>query len=152
MNICFWIPRLHKWQATSKRLEEIKGQVKTINDVRRLMRWHRWKKDGCKDWVPWPATYIATEDEEGFFHDDCDGAAAFAVVLFLCIGLASDVLSLRGMDTKGRRRGHAICVTADRRWMVSNDDTVELPPENWENFVLNYFKDEDGRNKYDRIL
>ena len=96
-----------------------------------------WTEDAAGDWTPWVMTIIGQS-----FRDDCDGAAALAKWWFKKHEIEAEILNLYS-----KTEGHAICVTMDRRTMITNERVVNLNPTCWEKEVLGYFK-----GKYEVII
>ena len=97
----------------------------------------KWTEDKYGDWYPWVSTLFANE-----MKDDCDGAAALAKWWFKEHGAEAEILNLYSS-----KYGHTICVTKDRRIMVTNERVVDLNPATWKQDVMKYFN-----NEYEVIL
>jgi len=132
----------HNLPAAWRERRCLKATVRTLADVRAELKKAEYKPDSFKDWVPWLLTFLLRGRV-----DDCDGLAIFGRFLFRCTGLASEIVRLRGV-IDGVGVGHTVCVTKDRRWMISNCRLIRLPrKKDWRTEVLGRF---GGR--YDRIL
>ena len=126
-NLVFWIGHLNKVWAARKEMEAIKGLK-----IETLMGLFKWTEDKYGDWYPWVSTLFANE-----MKDDCDGAAALAKWWFKEHGAEAEILNLYSS-----KYGHTICVTKDRRIMVTNERVVDLNPATWKQDVMKYFNNE----------
>jgi hypothetical protein len=114
VNVGYWIPRLHKFSAALAEKADIDDEVKSMTDVREFVGKIIHTPDKFKDWRPWIITLI-----DSGFKDDCDGAAVFGKWLFGLFGIKGKIYSLRG------KTGHAIFVTKDLEYMVTNDKVLK---------------------------
>lgn len=124
VNTVFWLFRLNKIGPTRKKIDRLK--VLPLSEV---MARFRWRPDSLKDWTPWIMTIVYND-----LQDDCDGAAALARWWLQEQGIKADILFLYSAKT-----GHAVCVTRDKRLMVTNECVVELDPAAWERDMMKYF-------------
>lgn len=131
-NCVFWLGHLNKIGGVRKKMAEIK-----IFPIKYVMSEFEWQEDMVGDWTQWISTLIYN-DLEG----DCDDAAALAKWWFKQHEVEAEILNL--YSTK---EGHTICVTKDRKIMVTNERVVQLFPETWEDDIMRYFK-----NKYEAII
>jgi len=126
LNCGYWAKNYRGFGETVKAMNAY--EFETINDVETFMGLFKWRKDELIDWTPWVIT---------LFHralsDDCDGAATMGKWAFGKIGIKAKVINLWGNGL-----GHAICVTDDHRFMISNNDVATLNPENWKENVLRF--------------
>jgi len=131
-NCVFWLFRLNMINEVRK----IKADIKYLS-IETLMERFVWKEDIAGDWTPWVMTIIRQS-----FKDDCDGAAALAKWWFKKHGIEAEILNLYSAT-----EGHAVCVTKDRKTMVTNERVVNLNPLDWKKEVLEYFN-----GKYETII
>jgi len=131
-NCVFWLFHLND----IKEVRSIKADIKYLS-IESVMESFFWKEDKCGDWTPWVMTIICQR-----FKDDCDGAAALAKFWFHEHSIEAEILNLYS-----EKEGHAVCVTMDRRTMVTNERVVNLNPTCWEKEVLEYFN-----GKYEVII
>ena len=143
VNLIYWLIHIYKLKKALSSRKEIISRTKTIADARLEMSKFIWTKDKPFDWFPWPITIIARE-----LHDDCDGAALYGKWLFKLLGMKSNIYRLSGKNTN-----HAICVTKDEEYMVTNDILIHVKAfmknysfDTLEEFILEWF-----RNKYTTI-
>jgi hypothetical protein len=132
VNLIFWIGHLNELKETLKEKEVLKSA-----SLENIMRTFTWKEDKFIDWTPWIITLIYND-----LIDDCDGAANLAKWWFKEHGVEAEILNLYS-----EKEGHAICVTKDRKTMVTNERVVMLHPDKWEIEVLEYFN-----GKYETII
>ena len=131
-NLVFWIGHLNKVWAARKEMEAIKSLK-----LETLMGLLKWTEDNFKDWVQWPSTLIYND-----FKGDCDDAARLAYWWFKQNGVEAEILNLYSA-----KEGHAVCITKDRKKMVTNELALELNPETWEQDMMSFF-----HNKYDTVI
>ena len=132
VNCGYWLFHIHQIKGALAEKKKIKARCRTLVAVRLELAMFEWKKDSLKDWTPWVITIINNN-----FRDDCDGAAVYGRWLLKNIGIKSKILHLRG------KTGHDVCVTADKKWMVSNDTLADISGKD----VLEYFN-----GKYKTII
>ena len=137
INFLYWIIRPHRVCTTIKRRNLIAKSIHSLSDIKTLMSKCRYKKDKTKDWLPWIITLVDRD-----FEDDCDGAAILGRWAFKQIGVKSDLVSLYGKNS-----GHMICVSKDRKYIISNNYIFNLITNNWKKETLDIFK-----GKYNKIL
>lgn len=133
-NVIYWCIHWNKWESTIREIEKKGEKLKTLDDVRAFMGGFTWRNDGLIDWQPWIETIFARN-----FTDDCDGAAV----------LGKWALGYAGIDSKivriwktGERFGHTICISNTHQIMISNNDVVEINPEDYPNSLYAYFNNE----------
>ena len=126
-NCVFWLGHLNKVGAVREDMKMLKALT-----LDAFMKKFLWQDDVMGDWTPWVMTIICQS-----FKDDCDGAAALAKWWFKQNGIKADILNLYNS-----KEGHTICVTRDRKRMVSNRNVVSLNPATWEQDVMQYFNNE----------
>ena len=127
INLCFWLVHLNKIGYVRALKDELKERP-----LDNAMKWFEWTADTLKDWVQWPSTLIYND-----FKGDCDDAAALAKWWFTQNGVEAEILNLFSP-----KYGHTVCVTKDRKVMVSNGNVIELNPATWEQDVIKYFNNE----------
>ena len=127
VNSVFWMGHLNKIGAVRTDMRALKQMPVDV-----VMSMFKWKEDSLKDWTPWVSTIVYKS-----ITDDCDGAAELAKWHFKTNGIKADILNLYNS-----KEGHTICVTKDRKRMVSNSNVVNLNPESWEQDVIKYFNNE----------
>ena len=132
INCCFWLVHLNKIGEARKEMEAIKSLK-----LETLMGLLKWTEDNFKDWVQWPSTLIYND-----FKGDCDDAARLAYWWFKQNGVEAEILNLYSA-----KEGHAVCITKDRKKMVTNELALELNPETWEQDMMSFF-----HNKYDTVI
>ena len=132
INCCFWLVHLNKIGEARKEMEAIKSLK-----LETLMGMFKWTADTFKDWVQWPSTLIYND-----FKGDCDDAARLAYWWFKQNGVEAEILNLYSA-----KEGHAVCITKDRKKMVTNELALELNPETWEQDMMSFF-----HNKYDTVI
>lgn len=126
-NCVFWLFRLDKIKQTKGRMSLAKGL-----DIDFVMVHFKWQPDKVGDWTQWISTLIYND-----LDGDCDDAANLAKWWFKNHGVEAEILNLYSS-----KYGHTICVTKDRRIMVTNERVVDLNPESWEQDVMKYFGNE----------
>ena len=126
-NCVFWLFRLNKIAAARREMSVIKGLK-----IETLMNLFKWTEDTIGDWTQWVFTLVYND-----FKGDCDDAANLAKWWFKQNGIKADILNLYNL-----KDGHTICVTRDRKRMVSNRNVVSLNPATWEQDVMQYFNNE----------
>lgn len=131
-NCAFWAFHLDK-------IGEIRADMKMLSQLtlEEFMKKFLWQDDVLGDWTPWVSTILCND-----FKDDCDGAATLAKWWFKERGVKADILNLYSAT-----EGHTVCVTRDRKTMVTNERVVSLNPTCWEKDMLDYFW-----NKYETII
>lgn len=129
VNLGYWIIRLSKIGEA----REIKKQLSAL-PLEQAMLNFIWRADNFKDWVPWVIT-IASK----LWTDDCDGAAIMAQWWLKEHGMKSDLVFL--YDAKFTT-GHCVCVSQDRKRLISNNEVLTLDADNWEANLLALF---DGK-------
>ena len=132
VNSVFWLGHLNKIGEARKEMEAIKSLK-----LETLMGLLKWTEDNFKDWVQWPSTLIYND-----FKGDCDDAARLAYWWFKQNGVEAEILNLYSA-----KEGHAVCITKDRKKMVTNELALELNPETWEQDMMSFF-----HNKYDTVI
>lgn len=132
INCLYWLFHFYKLPSALKERNIISMKAQVFAEIPGLLKKVTYTKDSWKDWTPWIITLIARD-----FKDDCDGSARLGKFLFKCAGYKSKIKSLRG------KTGHAICVTNDHKWMVSNNELIDIKGKP----ILSFFN-----NKYDKIL
>jgi len=127
INIFYWIIHFNELKNTLILKKIIKKRINTIDDVKKEIARFKWKKEKI-DWIPWVITIIHRHLE-----DDCDGAAVYGKFLFeKCLKMKADIYYLfRGIT------GHAVAVTKDKRFMISNDILYTFKINNFEKELLN---------------
>jgi len=135
INVLYWIFHIFKLRSVLKEKQYIKNTTISIISLKHQLERTSWVQDNFKDWTPWVITFISRN-----YKDDCDMSHTFGKFLFDCIGIKSKKLSLRGDSG-----GHAVCVSKDDRWMITNSHLIDLKEAN--QHVLQYFN-----GKYDRII
>lgn len=136
VNCLYWIINFKKYRKTKIDIAIIKVEIESEEDVISKMKTFRWRKDAFIDWIPWIKTIVARN-----LQDDCDGAAVLAKWMLDWVGIEADLVVLYGHPC------HMVCVTKDRKLMISNEEGVYLDPENWEKEVLDHFM-----GRYDRVV
>ena len=132
INCLYWLFHFYKLPSALKERNIISMKAQVFAEIPGLLKKVTYTPDSWKDWTPWIITLIARD-----FKDDCDGSAVFGKFLFKCAGYKSKIKSLRG------KTGHAICVTNDGKYMISNNQLIELNGVS----PLKYF---DGR--YNKVI
>ena len=132
VNSVFWLGHLNKIGEARKEMEAIKSLK-----LETLMGLLKWTEDNFKDWVQWPSTLIYND-----FKGDCDDAARLGYWWFKQNGVEAEILNLYSA-----KEGHAVCITKDRKKMVTNELALELNPETWEQDMMSFF-----HNKYDTVI
>ncbi len=120
INLEYWYLPFLRYAQARRRRKEWAGRILGIGDVEMLMGHFAWTKDRRRDWRPWVITIFCR-----MFEDDCDGASVLGKWALLQMNepRASDIVSLW---KQGEMTGHAVCVTKDRKKMISNNDVVTL--------------------------
>lgn len=134
INLFFVLFNLNKINYVKEQKEILKKQpLKTV------MKSFKWTDDHFKDWRPWIFTIIVNN-----LKDDCDGAASLAKWHLKENGIKSRILSIysKKMDV-----GHAICVSNDNTFFVSNNDIINIDSKNWKEDIFKKFE-----NKFSRII
>ena len=111
--------------------------IKTKSDISNELKKFKWKKDKFIDWVPWITVII-----DRHIMDDCDGIAVYTKWLYGLINIDIDIVWLYGF-----RCAHVICVTKDRKIMISNGEHYNITDSDWEMYILNSFN-----NKYNEVI
>ena len=126
-NCVFWLFRLNE-------IDLVKNEMVALRacGLESLMALFTWQEDKAGDWTQWIVTLV-----ENNLTGDCDDAAALAKWWFKEHGVEADILNLYSAT-----EGHTICVTRDRKRMVSNRNVVSLNPATWEQDVMQYFNNE----------
>jgi len=132
VNCVFWLFHLNKISYVRVLMAELKEKP-----IETVMQWFVWKEDSLRDWTQWITTMVCSQ-----FRGDCDDAAQLAKWWFKEHGVEAEILNLYSA-----KEGHTICVTKDRKRMVSNGNVVTLDPATWEQGVMRYFG-----NKYEVII
>ncbi len=135
-NILYWIIHIFNLNKTLKEKKRIKKEIRTVDDVIKIVNSFKWRKETI-DWFPWIITIINAR-----MKDDCDGAAILGKWLLENIGIESEVLHLFKSNWI---EGHAICVSKDKKIMISNQNFISINPNNWKFDVLKMF---DFKYKY----
>ncbi len=133
VNCLYWSRNIPALDETWRRKEFLCSSITDTTDVKKSIAKFKYTPDAWKDWTPWVITFLHRDKT-----DDCDGAAVYGQFLFSCIHKESEILHLRGTG------GHAVCVTKDRRWMISNNKLVRLT-DDWQEYILQYFGNKYGR-------
>ena len=140
VNLGYWTVRGFDDRNARNEMNKLCDSLDNINDVSIYMSMFSWRKDSWRDWTPWVLTIINKE-----LIDDCDGAAVLGKFCLECIGVKARIVHL--VDTKGWR-GHAICVSMDNKYLITNNHTIILSTKgDWKEDVLEFFG-----NKYDLVL
>ena len=137
INLLYWIIHFYQLPKAIKEKKELSKNIFSIIKVERIINKFVWKKDSI-DWYPWIITIINKK-----LTDDCDGAAILGQWLLKQINIKADIYHLRGEDS-----GHMICISADKKYMVTNNEFIYLSGiSNWKEEVFELFK-----GKYKRIF
>ena len=131
-NCVFWLFRLNKISWARNEMTALRAW-----ELEPLMAIFTWEEDKVGDWTQWVVTLVTNS-----FTGDCDDAANLAKWWFKQYGVEAEILNLYS-----DKSGHTVCVTKDRKIMVTNERVVDLNPMNWEKEVLEYFG-----NKYTVII
>lgn len=111
INVFYWIIHFNQLNNALLLKRITKRKIKTIEDVKKEISRFKWKKEKV-DWVPWVITILHRQ-----LKDDCDGAAVYGKFLFEeCLKFSTDIYSLYRKDG-----GHAVAITKDKIFMISND-------------------------------
>ena len=136
VNLIYWLFHILKLKSVLENKNNIKDTVVNITDVQNQMKKFKWTKDTLFDWSPWVLTILNND-----YKDDCDGAANLGKFLLNNIGIKSSVINLYGDG------GHAVCISKDKKIMISNNEVVKLDPKNWKSDIFKSFN-----NRYNIII
>ncbi len=133
-NIYYWAKNIKDLKKVLVLKKDLAKTIKTIVDVNEVISTYRWKKAKRK-WIPWVTTLIHKN-----FRCSCEGAAFFGKWLFTQIGMKSDIYRLSGENTAF----HLICITRDKKYMISNHLLINLKTfstsyMDWEDFIKAWF-------------
>jgi hypothetical protein len=150
MNCWLWVTKYRgTWIKISVSMDFTRHQTYCIDDVGRLLSAFNWTADKYGDWFPWVHTIYANH-----FNGDCDNAAVYGGFLLSCIGIKSRRVKLISTNNDSWNifgwYGHIVQISNDNKYMVSNNDLVEITGE-WKQFVKDYFYSR-GLDNYDWIL
>lgn len=134
VNVCYWVVHPQYLRGAFSMKKGIEKQINNLSDIEVFLTKFKYEADSYKDWTPWIITMINKD-----FIDDCDGAAKLGQWLFKCIGIRSEIYSLRGDGV-----GHAVCWGAGK-YLISNGRLIK--DINSKEDILTHFK-----GKYTEIL
>jgi len=129
VNLGYWVLNINNLKNTIAAKGIIKRSIINREDVEKEINKFRWRKDRLKDWHPWVITIVHNN-----LSDDCDGAAYYGKWLFKCAGIKSKIYRLRSYN-----KGHMVCITDGKRFMISNAYLIKITNVDFEKFVLDYF-------------
>lgn len=128
-NIIYWSRNAPDLKKTIQKKKNLSKQIKNLNDIKNYMSNFVWTKEYV-DWDPWVVTVLHRD-----LHDDCDGASELGKYLFELIGKKANIYHLFGKEG-----GHAVMISEDKNYMVSNSYLIKLDPVSWKDDVYNCFK------------
>lgn len=132
MNFKYWIFNIKELSKAIKTKKETFKNIKNLDDVREFMSKYDWTKEDI-DWKPWVITVLHKD-----LKDDCDGAANLGKALLVNIGVPASIYHLKNNS------GHAIAVSKNKKFIISNNNLVKIKKIKLETFLDNYF---DGKYK-----
>ena len=133
INCLYWLFHPQNYKSAMKQKTYYELDRGNMHSIKLIISRNEYTPDKFKDWTPWVITFIARG-----YKDDCDGAAVFGKFLFKSAGIKAKILHLRG-----KTGGHAVCVTTDGHWMITNNQLIQLDGVS----PLKYFS-----YTYDRII
>ena len=133
INCSYWVINISDLKETVNKKKQISDKINSIGDIKIFIFDFKWTEDKYKDWKPWIITLIHKN-----YSDDCDGAATVGKHLFSLLKMKSKIYSL-----KNDKSGHAVCITEDKQYMISNSSLYKFTTNDWEKEMFKYFN-----NKY----
>jgi hypothetical protein len=128
MNDKFWSNHPEMRKTAERKMEETKANLHTLDDVRELQKRFHYEREAV-DWTPTIEVLFARD-----LTDDCDGAAVLGQWSLAQIGIKSRRVDLYGNGI------HEVCISEDNTIMITNNEVVMIPQNEWKEAVLTWFK------------
>lgn len=127
-NISYWTKHIKDLNKAHKLKKELPTIIHTVDDIKLYMESFIWRKEVI-DWDPWVITVLNNN-----LTGDCDDAAVISKYLFELINIPAAIYHLYG-----KKGAHAVTITEDKKYMVSNSNFCYIDSNQWEDYVYNYF-------------
>lgn len=135
VNLIYWIFCFNDLEKAKEEKSLFVDPIENIKGIRILLKKFKWVSEKI-DYRPWIITLVNKN-----FNDDCDGAAILGKYVFENLGYKTHIYHLKSNNEFG---GHAVAVTKDKRFMISNNHLYTFSTKDIEHELDSYFDE-----KYD---
>jgi len=129
-NFGYWLFHFPSYNFTIKQKCEVKKNINTIEDIKKQIYQLKYEDDFSFQYEQ----YVTTTINKGL-KGDCKDFARFGKFLFNCIGIESEIYYLVGQ----KNWKHVVCITKDKKYMISGNTFYEFKTNYFETELYNYF-------------